>query len=234
MVLQITSLSLNSLLDGLTATLIVIFTLIFAIVVYAKAIKLNAKLLKNGALMGGCAGMLWLGPCSDFLLKVFFDGNLNPIQLYGILSYMWVAPTLIFGINIGAELMMPSKRKIIIIFYSILGIIFESFLFFDTANAFIFTKDELIAASFVYGHPTFILIAFFLGSILILNGIGSLIYSFKSTGVIKRRFRLMSLTFVLFVIVGVFDALLAPGPILFIARMGMVLCAVFLYAALKP
>lgn len=225
---------LESLLDGLTATLIVLFALIFAVVVYIKAVKLDAKLLKSGSLMGAFAGLLWLGPCSDFLLKVFFNQNLNPTFLYGILSYMWVAPALIMGIKIGAELMIPSKKKILLSIYTILGIIFELFLFLGADDAFTFDTNDLITANFIYNHPTFILIAVFLGSILILNGFGSLQYSFKSTGIIKRKFRLMSLTFFLFVIVGAFDALLSPGPILFIVRMGMIACAILLYAALKP
>src|SRR4030042_2278242 len=101
---------------------------------------------------------------------------------------MWVAPSLIMAMYIGTELMIPNKKKIILIFYTILGIIFELFLFLDTKNSFEFRRSssgELIDAKFVYGHPTFVLVAFFLISILVINGFGSMRQSFKTTGMIR-------------------------------------------------
>jgi len=150
--------------------------------------------------MGGFAGLLWLGPCSDFLCKIFLNQNISPVELYGILSYMWVAPSLIMSIYIGTELV----------------------------------DAKLVNAKFVYEHPTFILIAIFLLSILVINGFGSMRRSFQTTGTIRKRFRLMAITFFLFVLVGTLDALLLPEPILFISRMGMIVCAFLLYLALKP
>ena len=226
---------LENFLDGITATLIVIFGIVFAIIVLYKAKKMEARLLFYGALMGLFASLLWLGPCLDFLLVIFFEQNLTPVQLYGILSYMWVAPATITGLYIGAQLMIPEKKKVVVIIYSILSIIFELFLFLDTDRAFDFqTSGGTIDSKFVYGHPTFILVAVFLLSVFILNGIGSLRKAIQATGVIRKKFYYMAATFFLFVIVGAFDALLSPGPLFAITRMGMIVCAFLLYSALKP
>ena len=153
---------------------------------------------------------------------------------------MWVAPVTIFGLYIGAELILPEKKKIIMVIYIVLSIIFElflflDFLFFDPMKSMEFEiKGSSIDAKFVYGHPTFILIVIFLVSCFLLNGIGSMHKAIQSTGVIRKKFGYMSITFFLFSIVGALDALLSPGPALFIARIGMIACAFMLYFALKP
>ena len=235
MLSQESNLNLYGWLDGFTATLIVMFGVVFSLVVLYRAKKMGAKLLIYGAFMGLFATLLWLGPCVDFFSVIFTGQNLNPKELYGILSYMWVAPAAVFALYIGAELMLPEKKKIIVIIYTILGIIFELVLFLDTANIFEFdTSGGAIDASFVYGHAAFIFIVVFLLSVFLLNGIGSLRQVAKTTGVIRKKFIFMSITFILFVVVGALDAFLIPGPALFIARMGMIACAFMLYFALKP
>ncbi|MFX0136418.1 MAG: hypothetical protein ACFFDN_22440, partial [Candidatus Hodarchaeota archaeon] len=192
------------------------------------------------ALMGGFASLLWLGSCSSFISVMVFGGHLKPIGLYGILGYIWVAPAAIIGLYIGAELMLPEKKKFIVIIYSILSIIFElllfvDFLFFDPMKSIEFeTSGSSIDSNFVYGHPIFILIVIFLVSVLLLNGIGSIHKAIQSTGIVRKKFGLMSLFFIIFVLVAALDSLLTPGPILFIIRMGMVVCAFLVYFALKP
>ncbi|TFG19635.1 MAG: hypothetical protein EU529_16115 [Promethearchaeota archaeon] len=232
--------SLYSLLDGITATCIVVFGIIFALIVFYKAKKMEAKLLIYAALMGGFASLLWLGSCSSFLSVIVFGGHLEPIGLYGILGYMWVAPAAIIGLYIGAELMLPEKKKIIVIIYAGLSIIFElllflDFLLFDPMKSIEFEiSGSSIDSNFVYGHPIFILIVIFLVSVLLLNGIGSINKAIQSTGVVRKKFGFMAITFIIFVLVAALDSLLSPGPALFIARMGMIVCAILLYFALKP
>ncbi|MFX1393807.1 MAG: hypothetical protein ACFFAH_09560 [Promethearchaeota archaeon] len=236
MLLQtIYNLELYDFFDGLTATLIVFFGIVFSAIVLYKAKKMEARLLTYGAFMGLFAGLLWMGPCADFISVVFFGQNLSPVELYGILSYMWVAPLTVVGMYIGGQLMIPEKKKVVVIFYTILSIIFELFLFLDTRNAFEFdTSGGITDSKFVYGHPCFILIVVFLLSVFFLNGIGSLRKAVQSTGLIRKKFFYMATTFFIFVVVGAFDSLLTPGPILFIMRMGIVFSAFLLYSALKP
>ncbi len=236
MLSQNSNLEISGWLDGFTATIIVIFGAVFSLTVLYRARKMEAKLLIYGAFMGLFATLLWLGPCVDFFTKISTGQNLKPVELYGILSYMWVAPATVLGLYLGAELMLPKFKKHIVIIYAILGIIFELVLFLDTTNAFEFEiTGGAIDASFVYGHATFILIVVFLLTVFLLNGLGSLRQVLKTTGVVRKKFAYMSITFILFVIVGALDALgSALGPVLFIARMGMIVCAFLLYSALKP
>ena len=110
-----------------------------------------------------------------------------------------------------------------------------NFFFFDTENTFKFdTSRGITDANFVYSHSNFILVIVFLFSVFFLNGIGSLRKAAQATRVIKKKFYYMAAIFFTFVIVGAFDALLSPDPILFILRMGMIVCAFLLYSALKP
>lgn len=138
---------------------------------------------------------------------------------------------------IGSELIKPDKKWFIVSIYIILGVIFELFLFFNTMHSFTFILKnpgkDLIDASFVLGHPTFILIAVFLLSILIFNGLGFLYKSFQSTGILRRKFLFLSLGFLIFVIGGTGDSLISPGVILVFIRILMVISSWVLYLGFK-
>jgi len=122
-----------------------------------------------------------------------------------------------------------------LVVYSILGIIFELFLFLDTNNAFTFTLNEdVIDSSFNRTHPTFILIVLFLISNLIFEGIGFAIKAKQASGDIKKKFMFLSLGFTIFVICGALDSLVAPGIWLILIRTGMIIYAWLIYLGLKP
>jgi len=239
-------LELIGFLDGLTALIIIAFGFIAASIMYYKAYKMNAKFLQLGAIMSVFAVLLWLGPTIDFLTILLTQNNLdNSAGLYGILSYMWVPPALITALYLGSVMLAPKSKTIILIIYSIIGVIFELLLFLDTANAFIFTDPfpptidfvsgtQLIDSRFNSSHPIFYLIAIFLVSLVALNGVGSLRQAAKSPGVIRKKSMGMATVFFLFPIVAIIDAYLPAGPILFVSRSGMIVIAVFMYLALKP
>ncbi len=229
-------------LDGITALFIVAFGTIVSLVILRISRKIQAELLPYGAIMAFFASLLWLAPTVDFLTILGTNHNMdNEIGggLYGLLSYMWVAPTLITALYLGAKLLAPEKKKAILIVYCFLGVVFELFLFLDTRNSFVFTLpavdgESLIDARFNYGHPTFFFIAAFLGSVIAINVIGSLYRAKNSAGKIRTKFSLLALVFLLFVVVAVFDAMLSPGVILFVARMAMIVCVLLIYKVLKP
>ena len=236
-------LELIGLLDGLTATIIVVFGFITAPIIFYKAYKMNAKFLQLGAIMSIFAVLLWLGPTIDFLTIIFTKNNLdNSAGLYGILSYMWVPPALVTGLYLGSVIIAPKSKKIILIVYLVIGIIFEILLFLDTANAFIFTEPptdfvsgtRLIDSRFNSRHPIFFLIAFFLISLVALNAAGSIRQAVKSPGVIRKKSMSLAIVFLLFPIVAIIDAYIPAGPILFVSRSGMIFIAIFMYFALKP
>ena len=232
--------SYSGLLDGLTATGVIISSCVFGLLFFYRSIKLKAKLLTYAGLMTFFAGLLYLGPFSDFMSILLTGDNLeNPVTigLYGRLSYMWVAPGLIFAMYIGAELIKPDKKWYIMSIYIVLGVLFELFLFLDTMNSFTFILknpgEDLTDTSFVFGHPTFILIAIFLLSVLIFNGFGFLRKSFQSTGIIRRNFLFLSLGFLIFVIAGAGDSLISPGVTLVFIRIAMVSSSWMLYIGFK-
>ncbi|GAH99357.1 unnamed protein product, partial [marine sediment metagenome] len=58
------------------------------------------------------------------------------------LSYMWVAPALVFAMWLGGELLIPKKKWILIGIFIVLGAVFEYFLWFQTDLSFIWTLDN--------------------------------------------------------------------------------------------
>ncbi|MFX1375996.1 MAG: hypothetical protein ACFFA0_09310 [Promethearchaeota archaeon] len=234
-------LGLNGYLNGCTALLVVVFCASLAIGFYIRAIKLDAKLLKWGAGMGLFAGLLWLGPTTDFLLVLTTENHISyyfNTSMYGVLSYIWVGPSFICGIYVGSELIAPEKKKALFALFIPLAITFTIVLIIDQENTFTFTTNEgdLIDSQFVYLSPSFILISIFLTFILVFNGLGALNKATKTTGEIRKRFLYLTFTFFLFVVVAVFDAFIDASvfEILYIVRLSMICCAWSTYLALKP
>ena len=227
-------------LEGLTASAVILVGVIFGLISFYKSIKLKAKLLTYLGLAIFFIGFLYLGPFTDFLSVIITDVNISDhfgtLNIYGILSYLWIAPALILAMYIGGELLIPKRKWIIVIIYGLLGIVFEYFLWTDTSNTFIFTPGggtEIIDSSFVRTSPAFLLMALFILSIIIFHGIGFLIKSAKSTGIIKKKFLLLGLGFIIFSIAGAGDSLVSPGIALVIVRTAMITSIVLMYLGLK-
>ncbi len=229
--------------NGISALLIVIFACSFSLVMMYKARKIEAKFLIHGSLMGLFTGLLWLGPAVDFIWVTIGLGNLEPRELYVILAYMWVAPSIIFAMFLSSKLIMPDKTKLLVSIFLILGIIFEILLFLYFLNptlilgmdAFTYKKvGAYLDTTFVYRHPLFILIAIFLGSTFIFLVRGSIKMAKQSPGILREKALRISLSFILFIIIAICDTLIPLGIILVFSRMGMVVCAYLLYSALKP
>ncbi len=229
--------SFLGLLDGLTATGIILSATIFGILSFYHAKKLKANLLAVAGLLMIFIGLFWLGPFVDFLLIITTGKNIEPIYIYGYLSYVWVAPAIIVALYLGSELIVPQKKKTIVGIYIILGIIFELFLFLDTANAFIFTLNnpgqDTIDSSFVRTHPTFFFIAFFLITVLIFEGIGFAIKAKQATGELRKKFTYLSLGFIIFVVCGALDSIIPAGIAIGFVRVVMMTFALWMYLGLK-
>ncbi|MHA1131802.1 MAG: hypothetical protein ACTSQQ_13460 [Candidatus Helarchaeota archaeon] len=114
--------------NGLTALFVVICAGLFGLLMAVQSRKKESNLLLFGGLMGFFAGMLWLGPTVDFLSVILTGQNLPSELVYGALTFMWILPLIICAMYVGAELMLSeqkTKRYLLLIFSSILGIIFE-------------------------------------------------------------------------------------------------------------
>jgi len=223
------------LLDGLTATGIILSATIFALLSLYKSIKLKAKLLTVAALTMLFVGFLWLGPFIDFILVYFTGTNITPIYFYSLLSYLWVAPVLIFAMYLGGELLLPKRKWILVGVFIVLGIIFEYFLWFQTDQSFTWTliPGGLIDASFVRTHPTFLLIALFLVTALVFLGIGFFIKAKQATGDLRRKFFYLGLGFTIFVVVGALDSILTLPVAIGFVRVVMMTFALWMYLGLK-
>ncbi|MFX1273404.1 MAG: hypothetical protein ACFFBP_09250 [Promethearchaeota archaeon] len=240
-------LTIDGWLNGITSSIIVFTSIIFGIFYIYKGTKLKANLLIVGGFMAAFTGLLWSGPTIDLFWILLTPGNGNVSELfYVIISYVWVAPATTFSLYLGSRLLFQKKKLLsnifTIIFFGI-GILFEVILFSTIflGTEFLFDIDtiytpalQIVEASFARGSLGYLLILLILVGVLAINGVGSIIAAIKGTGLVRKKFTYLSITWFLFVTVAVFDALLPPVPILFIARMGMVVEVILLYLALKP
>jgi hypothetical protein len=224
-------------LDGLTATGIILSSVIFGLLSFYHARKLEAKLLAVAGIMVIFIGLFWLGPFADFLSLLITGKNLEPNFIYGWLSYIWVAPAIIVSMYLGSELMVPEKKKIIIGVYAVLGIIFEFFVLFDVKGTFTFTLNragqDTIDASFKRTSIAYLLVAVFLISTLIFLGIGFALKAKQATGEIRKKFTYLSIGFIVFVICGALDSVLSVGVAIGLVRIVMMTFALWMYLGLK-
>jgi len=228
----------EGLLDGLTSAGIVLSATVFGLFTLYKAVKLKAKLLAVAALTMFFVGLLWLGPFTDLIFLLIRKENIDPYRVYALLSYMWVAPTLVFAMYLGGELIWPKGKWILVIIYIGLGVVFEMFLWFNTYTSFEelapkIPGETIIAASFDRTHPTFILIATFLVSALVLLGIGFIIKAKQATGELRKKFLFLAIGFIIFVFAGASDSLIEPGPLLGIIRGAQMTFGLLMYLGLK-
>ncbi|MFW9894394.1 MAG: hypothetical protein ACFFD7_01155 [Candidatus Thorarchaeota archaeon] len=223
--------------DGLTATLIIVSSVAFGIISLIKAGKLKAKLLGVAGIAMIFVGFLWLGPTIDLFLVLFTGANINPFTTYSILSYVWVAPALVSAIYLGGELILPKRKWILVGIFIVLGLIFEYFLWFQTSQSFTWVLanpgEDLIDASFVRTHPTFLMVAVFLIAALVFLGIGFFIKSKQATGTLRRKFFYLGFGFTLFVVCGALDSILTPGIEIGFVRVAMATFSIWMFLGLR-
>ncbi|TXT63466.1 MAG: conserved membrane protein of unknown function [Promethearchaeota archaeon] len=206
-----------------------------------RAFKLEAKLLKYAGAMIILIGLLWSGPTMDFT-KILLTGtnipeNIKALYIYS--SYIFVGPAIFLALNIGAELIAPSKKKLILIFIAITAVIFEAGLLFFPYLSYSFpephpTGENIIDTSLNFGFFTFYALAIILLTVVIFNGIGAILKARESTGILKRKFFYLAIAFFLFPLAAVFDTLIPPGFFLPFIRILVIVSAIFLYLGLKP
>ncbi len=226
--------------DGITASGVVIFGIIFGLFFFYVSRKRKAKLLLFLGLANLLAGLMFLGVFLDFLLVVITENNIdNSNGLVGILSYIWFAPTVITAMYIGTELLTPKMKWYIISIIAIISIIFEIVIFMDPLNAFYFDEpttippERLIDYNVNLDTMAGMLVGSLLLSVLIFLGIGFLYKAFQSTGEIKRKFYFLSLGSLCFCIFGLLEGLTAPGFMVIIVRIGYLSSFWFMYVGLR-
>jgi len=229
-------------LDGITASIIILSSVIFGALSFYNARKMGAKLLYYAGAMMIFIGLFWLGPFVEYMLALLIENHLEP-QIYGWLSYTWVAPAVIIALYLGAELLAPDKKKIIVGIYGVLGVIFAVFMYLyplaeDDPVLGTFTYDPIVEGgllntSFNTSSPTFWLVALFLITVLIFQGIGFALKAKQATGDLRRKFAFLSIAFLVFVICGALDSVLDPGVAIGFVRLVMATFALWAYLGLR-
>ncbi len=225
-------------LNGISALGVVIINLLIGFYSLYKSIKLKAKLLTVTALTILFVGLLWLGPTTDFLKILITDTNIEPVWVYPLLSYMWAAVGITLGMYIGGELLMPKKKWILVGIFIIFSIAYEYFLFSDPLASFEYVVpsplgSDIIDTSSNYSYPTSYFLIVFILSILMFNGIGFLVKAKQATGILRKKFLYLSIGFIVFAVVVIFDSVVPPMIALFIVRFGIILSSISLYLGIK-
>ncbi|MFX1499157.1 MAG: hypothetical protein ACFFBH_16695 [Promethearchaeota archaeon] len=244
-------LGLEGWLNGISALGVVLINLLIGFYSLYKSAKLKAKLLAVTSITIIFVGLLWLGPATDFItiLVTSPSHNIQPYWLYPILSYVWAAPGIFFGMYIGGELLMPKRKWILLSVFLIICVVYEVFLLWNPPygifSSFNFTVpgvdfpvgSDLIDTSSmplpVSWYPTFYFLILFILSILIFNGIGFLIKAKQATGILRKKFSYLSIGFILFAIIVVFDSVVPPMVALSIVRFGIIVSSILLYLGIR-
>lgn len=225
--------------DGITASGVVIFGIVFGLFFIYKARKTNAKILIYLGLANLFAGLTFLGVFLDFLFVILTTINIdNTYGIVGILSYIWLAPAIITAIYIGAELLIPKAKWYVVIIFIILSIIFEILIFIDPFTAFKFQDPPSPGQLLInYSVQTFsiagILMAIFLLTIIVLLGVGFLVKSFQSSGILRTKFFLLSMGSIFFCVFGLIEGLFEPDIWVIFVRIGFSSSFWLMYYGLK-
>jgi hypothetical protein len=225
--------------DGLTATGVVLFGLIFGSFFIFKSKKSEVNILTFLGLATIFAGLMYLGVFLDFLIVLITKQNIaNTSGIVALLSYIWLAPAIIVAIYIGTRLLNFKKKWYVLSIFVVLGIIFDIIIFLDPFNAFNFKSPISSGEALIdYNVNTFsvagLLMAIFLISVTIILGIGFLIKSLKNTGDLRRKLFLISMGAFCFCIFGLIEGLTAPDIYVVIVRVGYLASFWLLYFGLK-
>ena len=225
--------------DGITASGVVIFGIIFGSYFMYKSRKTESKVLIYLGLANLFAGLAFLGVFLDFLLVITLRINLdNTHGMVAILSYIWLPPAVITAIYIGALLIIPKAKWYVMSVFFLLVIIFYVVIFLNPFGSFNFVPptipgDGLIDYNLNLFSLAGILMAVFLLFVIALLGIGFLIKSFKSTGILRKKFLLLSLGAICFCVFGLLEGLTIPGFTVIFVRIGYLSSFWLMYYGLK-
>ncbi|MHA1933500.1 MAG: toll/interleukin-1 receptor domain-containing protein [Promethearchaeota archaeon] len=214
---------------------IFIFSIAIGIFFIIKSRETKVVIIGYTGIISICIGLMFLGSILDFFTIVFFDINIEE-ELFGIFTYIWIPPLILSAIYIGIEMMVPKQKLSLLSIYTVLSGMFLVSIIFFPGDSFTFiniTSGIYLGDSrFSFPNPAFIIMIIFLSSVLCFNGIGILLRSFKSTGLVRKKYILISIGFTTFAIYSFIESLFI-GPLVFFARIFMVSSPLLLYFGFK-
>ncbi|MFX1570283.1 MAG: hypothetical protein ACFFCV_18135 [Promethearchaeota archaeon] len=233
-------LNLNGWIDGITASIVVIFGIIFGLYFIYRSRKTKAKLVTYLGLANMFAGLMWLGVFTDFLFVLIIQQNIANNGTVALLSYIWFTPAILTAMYIGAELLAPKLKIYIVIIILIILLVFEVIIFFNPLGSFNFVPSPPTAPSinlidYNVNLMTFagILMGVMLVTVLMFLGLGFLIKAFESSGDIRKNFFYLSAGSICFCVFGLLEGLTAPGFLVIIVRIGYLSSFWLMYLGLK-
>ncbi|MFX1374345.1 MAG: hypothetical protein ACFFA0_00895 [Promethearchaeota archaeon] len=233
-------LDINGWIDGITASAVVIFGILFGLFFFYRSIKTEAKLLRYLGLANIFAGLMFLGVFTDFFSVLFVQQNMPNNGIVAILSYIWFAPVIITAMYIGLELIIPKVKLYILLAILVVSIIFEIIVFRFPLQSFNFIPNppatpsiNLIDYNVNLNTIAGYLMGSLLFSVLIILGIGFLYKAFQSTGTIRKNFLFLSVGSLCFCIFGLLEGLTVPGIFVIIVRIGYLSSFWFMYHGLQ-
>jgi hypothetical protein len=233
-------LDINGWIDGITASGVVIFGLIFGSFFLYRSRKTEAKLLSYLGLANILAGLMFLGVFLDFLSVLILLQNMPNNGIVAILSYIWFAPAIVTAIYIGAELLTPRNKKYIIVVFLAISILFEIIVLLYPLQSFNFIPPppatplvNLIDYNVNLNTLAGYLMGALLISVIMFLGLGFIYKAFQSTGTIRKNFLYLSAGSLCFCIFGLLEGLTVPGFLVIIVRIGYLSSFWLMYMGLK-
>jgi hypothetical protein len=235
-------LSAEGWINGILAFVIIIFSTVIGFSFFYKSIKSKMRLLSYAALMIVFGWTIVLGTCIDFI-SIISTGTNTDIseETLAIINYMWIVFSGFCSYIYCVKMIIPEKtqlKRFIFAFIIISYSSFEIFLFLDPLGATNFISpnisgENLIVYHFTSGHisPTSMLITTPL--YLSLCGYGFLNKSFQSTGILKKKYRYISLGIFFYTGSNLLEGTgFFPNALIFF-RIGLFLSILFWYLGLR-
>ncbi len=239
-------LSVEGLLNGLTAVGLFISGWVLGIFFIYQSRKTKAKLLLFLGIAFIFTVLGYWGVCFDFLSILSTDTIPYPtyptppffVNIRLSLVFMWIGVTYLMTLFIGTELLIPKKKYYLLIVALFLTIVYELFIFLDPEGSIVNTfptipGEDLWLASLVLGTPVYFIVMILSLTALIFNVSGFIIKTKKSYGVLRKKFFLLSTGYFLSHSMLLLEGLLSTISILIFTRAISVIGFWILYLGLR-
>ena len=219
-----------------------VFSIFFGLFALYKSKKFKSNLLVYIGLVYIFAALVYTGDVLDFFHILITGTNMdNSTGIIGLINWIWFPGAVFFAMVFGAFLLIPKKKWYVIIVYLILAVGFEFFLITDLSGSVTYTRPgidfpvgtDLINDNLVLESFASIIAFIFMGSALIFLGFGFLRKGIQSTGIIKKKFYILSLAAFMYALGGILDGLFEPNFSLIFIRAAMAVSAVLFYYGTK-
>lgn len=232
-------LSVEGWINGLTAVGIFAFGGVLGIFFIYQSRKTNAKLLMYLSILLLFSIVTYWGVCFDFFTLLISDTILFPqgstvedIRNFSV--WMWGGLIPLLGIYIGTTLLVPHKKWYFLSIVLILISFFEIFLILDVSGTIeTIYEHEIPLGRFIPGTIAHIIIMILIFSVLIFNVGGFSYKTIQSTGIIRKKFFLLSVGFFFFIVFLSIEGLFSVITILIFTRIGLIISYWIIYLGLR-